>query len=61
MHHVTPSDGQTREQLLEQIRYFETRLEEMGWSGDCAYEKSLTRVYEARLGERRLLLQNLKT
>ena len=48
-----------RRQILEQITFFEARLNEMGWSGDCAYEKSLTRVYEAQLQENRQLLMNL--
>ena len=53
------SDGK-RKQILEQIAYFEARLEEMGGSGDCAYEKSLVRVYETRLGEHRQILQGLE-
>jgi hypothetical protein len=61
---TTPSsahkhDGK-RQQILEQISYFESRLEEMGGSGDCAYEKSLVRVYETRLSEQRQILQGLE-
>ncbi len=59
MHYNTHSHDGKRKQLLEQIAYFESRLEEMGGSGDCAYEKSLVRVYETRLGEQRRLLMNL--
>ena len=51
-------DGK-RQQILEKIAYFESRLEEMGGSGDCAYEKSLVRVYESTLGEQRGLLETL--
>ena len=56
----TYGDAVKRKQILEQIAYFEARLEEMDGSGDCAYEKSLVRVYEARLGEHRQILQGLE-
>ncbi len=58
MNNTHGHDG-VRKQILEQIAYFETRLEEMGGSGDCAYEKSLVRVYETQLGEQRQLLMSL--
>lgn len=58
MNNTHSHDG-IRKQILEQIAYFETRLEEMGGSGDCAYEKSLVRVYETQLGEQRQLLISL--
>jgi hypothetical protein len=59
MDHSTHSHAGKRQQILEKIAYFESRLEEMGGSGDCAYEKSLVRVYETTLGEQRRMLQNL--
>lgn len=59
MHYNTHRHDGKRTQLLEQIAYFESRLEEMGGSGDCAYEKSLVRVYETRLDEQRRLLMKL--
>ena len=59
MTNSTHSHDGKRQQILEQISYFESRLEEMGGSGDCAYEKSLVRVYETRLGEHRQLLMNM--
>ena len=59
MDHGTHSHDGKRQQILEKIAYFESRLEEMGGSGDCAYEKSLVRVYETTLGEQRGLLETL--
>jgi hypothetical protein len=59
MNYSTHSHDGKRKQILEQIAYFELRLEEMGGSGDCAYEKSLVRVYETRIGEQRQLLMSL--
>lgn len=61
MNYSTHSHDGKRKQILELITYFESRLEEMGGSGDCAYEKSLVRVYETRLGEQRGLLKSLDT
>ena len=52
-------DAARRHRILEQIAYFEARLDEMGGSGDCAYEKSLVRVYESRLGEHRRILESM--
>ena len=60
MTHRTHPHAGKRQQILEQISYFESRLEEMGGSGDCAYEKSLVRVYETRLGEHRQLLMSME-
>ncbi|WP_303908541.1 hypothetical protein [Thiohalomonas denitrificans] len=48
---VTPTEHQTR--LLEEIAYLEARLRDIGITGDCAYEKSLARSYDALLRERR--------
>lgn len=45
---------QTR--ILEEIAYLEARLIDIGGNGDCAYEKSLARSYQALLVERRQLL-----
>lgn len=61
MDHSTHSHDGKRRRILEKIAYFESRLEEMGGSGDCAYEKSLVRAYETTLGEQRRILQNMDT
>ncbi len=48
---VSPTEHQTR--LLEEVAYLEMRLHDIGLTGDCAYEKSLARSYDALLRERR--------
>jgi hypothetical protein len=47
-------------QVLNEIAYFEARLSAMGYSGDCAYEKSLARTYQCLLRQRRRLLDELR-
>ena len=46
--------------LRQEIAFFETRLHEMGEQGDCAYERALSRAYEALLRERRTQLDQLQ-
>lgn len=46
--------------ILSDIDYFERRLSAIGYSGDCAYEKSLARTYQYLLLQRRKLLDNLR-
>jgi hypothetical protein len=43
-----PSAGRTldKTQLLNEISWFEARLDAIGGNGDCAYEKALARSYE---------------
>lgn len=45
--------GQSLDFLRQEIAFFEGRLTEMGESGDCAYERALSKVYQALLSERR--------
>ena len=46
--------------LRQEIAFFETRLDEMGEQGDCAYERALSRAYEVLLRERRSQLAQLQ-
>jgi hypothetical protein len=61
--HAYPSHIDKREEqaLIEDIAYFEARLEQMGDLGDCAYERAMTRFYERLVGERRVSLARLRT
>ncbi len=56
------SHGEKREEqaLIEDIAYFEARLEQMGDLGDCAYERAMSRFYERLVGERRASLASLR-
>ena len=46
--------------LLEDIVYFEGRLEEMGFNGDCAYERAMVQTFERLVEERRNSLAKLR-
>ncbi|MGD2081603.1 MAG: hypothetical protein PVF91_01470 [Chromatiales bacterium] len=46
--------------LLDDIAYCEARLEQMGHLGDCAYERAMTRFYEALVDEKRRSLEDLR-
>lgn len=41
------------DRLREEIAYMESRLEEIGYDGDCAYEKAIARFYYQQLAEYR--------
>jgi len=47
------------QQLVEEIAWFEIRLNEIG-DGESAYEKGLARAYEETLGDHRVRLANLQ-
>jgi hypothetical protein len=47
--------------LLEDIAYCEARLRQMGHLGDCAYEKAMTRFYEALVEEKRQSLERIRS
>ena len=49
------------EELREEIGWFERRLEEIGFAGDCAYERALSQTYSTLLEERRAALGKLTT
>ena len=54
-------DDQTL-QLLEEIATLESRLEDMGLDGDCAYERAMSRLYADMVEERkRRLAEGHKT
>ena len=39
--------------LREEIAFMESRLEEIGYDGDCAYEKAMARFYYQQLAKYR--------
>ena len=44
-------DDRTR--IEEEILFMESRLEEMGFEGDCAYERAMSKFYQEQLAFRR--------
>jgi hypothetical protein len=50
----------SEDQLLDEISWFEARLNEIGGNGDCAYEKALARSYEQAVSSHRERLANLR-
>lgn len=52
----TLSEGQ----LLDEISWFEARLDAIGGNGDCAYEKALARSYEQAVSSHRERLASLQ-
>ena len=54
------ADYRAADYLRQEIAFFETRLHEMGESGDCAYEHALSRAYVTLLCERRQQLAQLQ-
>jgi len=59
---VHQSGGRTlnENQLLDEITWFEARLEAIGGNGDCAYEKALARSYEQAVTSHRQRLAALR-
>ena len=47
-------------QLLDEIAWFEGRLQDIGGNGDCAYEKALARSYEQAVSSHRERLAGLR-
>jgi len=58
--HASHSEKRDEQTLIEDIAYFEARLEQMGDLGDCAYERAMSRFYERLVGERRASLATLR-
>lgn len=54
------ADYRAADYLRQEIAFFETRLHEMGETGDCAYEHALSRAYATMLCERRRQLAQLQ-
>lgn len=47
-------------QLLDEIAALESRLEDMGMDGDCAYERAMSRLYTGMVEDRKRLLAALR-
>jgi hypothetical protein len=58
--HQTGGRTLSENQLLDEITWFETRLNEIGGNGDCAYEKALARSYEQAVTSHRQRLAALR-
>jgi len=43
--------------IREEIAYLESRLSEIGYDGDCAYEKAMIRFFEQQVDLRRNWLE----
>jgi hypothetical protein len=56
---VTGSDQTLK--LLEEIATLESRLEDMGIDGDCAYERAMSRVYTDMVQDRKRQLAALRS
>lgn len=48
-----------RARLEEEIRYMELRLTEIGFDGDCAYERAMSKFYRQQIATRREQLNRL--
>lgn len=44
--------------VREEIADLETRLNQIGYDGDCAYEKAMIRFFEQQVGMRRAWLES---
>ena len=49
------------ERLKEEIRYMEARLDEIGFEGDCAYERAMSRFFLEQIASRRRQLAGMKS
>ena len=54
--HHTGLDPELVRRLNEEIRYLRSRLDQIGYDGDSAYERALHRVYEVEIESRLLRL-----
>lgn len=50
-----------RARLQEEIQYMEVRLNEIGFEGDCAYERAMSKFYREQIASRREQLDSLDT
>ncbi|MGD2075972.1 MAG: hypothetical protein PVI91_10390 [Gammaproteobacteria bacterium] len=56
-----PQAGSCRvAELLAEIALLEARIRAMGQDGDCAYERAMSRLYSAMVGERRRRLEQMQ-
>jgi len=51
---------QLMDEIMEEIATLESRLEDMGMDGDCAYEHAMSRVYIGMVEERKRQLAELR-
>jgi len=51
------SGGVTTEYLLQEMESIEKRLQQLGYDGDCAYEKAMVAFYKERLDQCSTLLK----
>lgn len=51
----------SRERLKEEIRYMEARLDEIGFEGDCAYERAMSRFFVEQIASRRQQLAGMES
>ena len=58
--HQTGGRTLNENQLLDEISWFEARLDAIGGNGDCAYEKALARSYEQAVTSHRQRLAALR-
>jgi hypothetical protein len=49
------------ERLREEIRYMEARLDEIGFEGDCAYERAMSRFFLEQIAFRRQQLAGMES
>jgi hypothetical protein len=49
------------ERLEEEIRYMEARLDEIGFEGDCAYERAMSRFFSEQIAARRQQLAGMES
>ena len=49
------------ERLKEEIRYMEERLDEIGFEGDCAYERAMSRFFLEQIASRRQQLAGMES
>lgn len=51
MQHIATHRSVTEEliALKSELQFIETRLRQMGYSGDCAYEKRMSKLYEEKV------------
>ncbi len=46
-------------QVQEEITYLEARIEQIGYEGDCAYERAMSRFFTEQANIRRAWLQTI--
>ena len=61
MHGITDATKRDGEQeLVEQIDLLERRLRHLGLDGDCAYERAISKLYQALVKKHRNRLEAIR-